>query len=473
MTTGSRVTDYRYDSPFTGVKSLGMYNSRVWTGTDWSPATKVARRLARATRPDPWRIFVTKNWSFLYESTDERQIIARHHELHERWSQQWRKWLDVQKAYHAKKAEDTKRRNEEPHPYNMSLNRFNNTPAGYQVWHNPSKTFLPLVPNRPAAMASIIGYPVPPEIWNTNDDNALIEKFRSKLTSVDGFHGGVAAAELEKTLKMIADTAKTLRRFGQRASAGDWPGALRVLYNGSSSAHVNGLAGLSKGASNYLAYQFGLKPLYEDMKGLGEYLAYCEENPKFQRVRVTRLRYQLFDHIGNSGGKCPSRIDETGRIVAYLKRMPSRLDLSGLTDLPSMLWERGYLSFVVDWWIPIGNTLQAMQMARNLEGVFVTTRRTLIRNGPFQSGPTIRVWDDSSTRVTLTLKRTVSSSLVVKLPSLKPIFHPLTEVRIRHANEAAALMLIKRKSIISAAEKLHEKASAFVKPHWGTPSRFG
>lgn len=455
MTTGIRVADYRYKDAY-GRKTLGLYKSRSWNGGDWSIsiAAAVRRRVLKQTRPESWYDYKAAHAKELfdvgtvtyrkgrrtYTVPDSKEIIRRHHDLYRVWAGKLRVWQQSLKEYHAWKAA-WKARDEELHPYTASIQKTYTTPAFISSMNGPASKI-------PESPVSSLGYPSIPStfsMWGTEDDNATIEKFREKLTNIKGFHAGVSVAEFEKTLRMIADNSKALRRFGQRLKKGDIPGALRVLYNGTSSAHINGFAGLSRGAQQYLAYQFGLKPLVMDMEGAGQFIGYTQFQTKTMRVRATRKQERGF---GDTGAyKRPGMKTVGMRIVAHLKSVPSALDLSGLLDVPSILWERLMFSFVIDWWFKIGQALQAMQMARKLEGTFVKTRYEKVTMGAYQSGTAYRVDSDSSQYLTVEVSRTIVKELIVKLPNLRPIFHPDTDVRLRHATEAIALLVVNKKRI--------------------------
>lgn len=232
-------------------------------------------------------------------------------------------------------------------------------------------------------------------------------------------------------------------------------GAARVLYNGSSS-HSVGFDGIPRAAQLYLGYQFGLKPLIGDIIDGARMLGWQATSPKTNKVKVRRFLAREAKYYGTVG-LTRSRVEQ-GQIVAFLSSAPNPLDFSGLSDIASMAWERLYGSFLVDWWFPVGNALSAMHMARSLTGKFVTTRTTRHFRGRYTSGKggyaDSVVLGDLSFEKTISVNRTVSSSLIAKLPKLKPTFHPVVEVRMRHALEAGALLVVNRRNIVSGYKRL-------------------
>lgn len=444
MTTGQKIQDWRYTDEIGQTNSLGHYSERTWRGGDYSMQEEIRKRGNDlwASRPGSWSYRKATSSAFLFSSSDPREIIARHHELYARWRAdvdgftarlaQYKAWKKAQIA-----------RKSEFHDYDVTIFKSYTTPAYIDLWSNLS-TYGPSAKSRSPVRA--FDYPTPPQIWREDDSNAVLGKLRNRLVDTEGFHAGVAVAELEKTLKLIGDSAKTLRRFGQRFSKGDIPGALRVLYNGTHSANISGFEGLQRWAKNYLAYKFGLEPLVQDVIGAAQFLGSTQNQVKIQRIRARKGGQREFDTShGMWHQKC--KVVEMEQVICVLKSTPSNLEISGLFDIPSILWERLTGSFIVDWWFKVGQYLDAMQMARILEGTFITTHYKRIDYGPYTSGTTYRVLNDSSSARKIVISRRVSTSLDVKIPRMRPLFHPKASVRMTHTLESIALLAVNRKRI--------------------------
>lgn len=73
------------------------------------------------------------------------------------------------------------------------------------------------------------------------------------------------------------------------------------------------------------------------------------------------------------------------QIVSYIEEVDT-VKLSGLTDPASIVWERIPYSFVVDWFLPIGNFLQSRALAQAVKGTFVRTATRRLK----ASGATIK-----------------------------------------------------------------------------------
>lgn len=465
MTTGDRTTDLRYTDADGRPKSLGKLFSKSWSGGDSSTISK-AQKVAKAAWPGFWYDYKARHADYFSSCIvlDGRGRVKPHsiEELKRRHRSVYAEYRLRMDAYIALKSRVVSLRKEvsaralEQHNYTCTIVQSNDVPCSWrQMWdswkpwhHNVSAS---------AAFGNQVG---PKACWSTNDDNALIEQLRSKLSGVPGFHAGVMIAELEKTVKFFGATASTLRLFGSLMSKpGRIPDALRVLYNGLEKEKRDNTIkwdGLPRSAQIHLGYQFGLKPLLEDVKSAAQMLGWQAGYSKTSKIRVRRRQKS------SSRSTYPvvmgwDRV-ETGQIIAYLTKAPREADFSGLTDLASILWERQWMSFVVDWWIPVGAALSALQLSQVLTGQFVTTRVTRDTRTNYRSGDgsfaTYQVLGDSSYYRTISVKRVVSSNLIPKLPKLKPIFHPDTDVRLRHTLEAGSLMIVQRHKIIKAVRWL-------------------
>jgi len=475
MTTGSRTTDLRYTDSRGIPKALGGYAYKSWSGGNSPSQSGKLKKLAAETYPGSWHFFRASRQSYLlelspikpglrttshgkvtsksinkvnYDRSNIAEIVRRHREVYQLWRARMDAYLAYRKqANEARKQESTRKR-ESFNAYDCYIMRSLDVPCSAR---NNS-----LGPNEPwlhgVAAVKLFGSNYGSNPWTANDDNALIEKIRSELNGVKGFHAGVALAEFEKTVAMFGSTATVLRRFGQRTAAKDAPGALRVLYNGEHSAHVN-WGFLPRAAQLYLGYQFGLKPLMEDVISGAQMLGWQQGQVKVNRIRVRRKvsREKIFDA---TSVKYPIQYETRKQIVCYLKEKPNALDYSGLTDLASVVWERLMWSFVVDWWFPVGSALSAMQMARKLTGTFITTTTQRRFRGSYSSG-VYSVLGDSSWSKEIQVSRVISSSLIAKMPNLKPIFHPKMEVRLRHSLEAGALLVLKRKAVVDGLSWLY------------------
>lgn len=345
-------------------------------------------------------------------------------------------------------AESRRLRKEENHNYDMTLSVRS---RGFGAIRDPNGN----VRWEQASITGLCGFSTATLEWSSNDSIALTNKLMGQISSGVDFHAAGALADVDRTVRMIGGSAKKLARSLKKASKGDLLGATRLLVNTkNSSASIGSVRSsatgrqkwLAQGSSvrdRYLMYQFGIKPLIQDVEAAARAAAWLTDRPIYQKVSAKRKLSEKFVEPRGFGTQCSVERTITVRTVAILKTQPPAADALGLTDIPSFLWERTLLSFVVDWWIPIGNWLQALQAKRALETAF--TVETVVKRTSLTLEPDPKSgwrWEQNApnTEYYVELKRRCGVGVNVPFPGFKPLFHKDTEVRIRHALESIALI---------------------------------
>lgn len=296
------------------------------------------------------------------------------------------------------------------------------------------------------SITSTISYAGPSGIsynWSTNDDLAMIGKLRERVAGSD-FNAGVFLGEGHQSLKTIADAAFRIRNAILDLRRGNIYQAARAL---SSTRPPQGGVSLRKStSSNWLELQYGWLPLLQDCESAAKFLAHHFSVPLQHVVRVSRE--QSGGHIDNKSGGISltnQRLYTRVSIKAVLKEKDV-VALSGLLDPLSVIWETLPYSFVIDWFIPIGNFLQARGLAQSLTGTFVTSKKQYASYSGCSidsPNPCFRNPDLSGcSGEDVTFTRTVSSSLAIPLPSVKPL-NQVTSWK-HCANAVALLLQLKR-----------------------------
>lgn len=444
MTVGNVVSDRTFpvtDSNGSYSGRGGEYYSRVWSGGDRS----------KTGRPSP-PTFVPSFREYAGDLNLNRfkrsQRLAILGDVYSRWRTARDFFFTQLKAYHIAKAKWRKESRGEMHPYNLYVDHTVHGVGDY--WNVPGK-----FGGNGVSLSGSFGWSSCNSGWTSEDDISLINKIRGKLDGGVGFQTGVALAEVDQTLSMIRSNAKRFRRIGESLVSGDLNKALRVAFNGSAANHIKGFSGLRGIADNYLLYQFGVKPLVHDVLDAARSYGYKSGRPKLIRVSV---RKRVTTHGSTSHGfwNQKSECQVRKSIVCYL-HTDELADESGVLDLPSILWERVPYSFVVDWWVNVGAYLSALHMARTVNGLTqfcqTSTERTTI--GPITSGSVYTITSNNGGfNRSVRQIRTISKSLVVPPPSVRPILHGDTEVRLRHTLEAISLIAQKGPAFRSAFNRL-------------------
>lgn len=189
----------------------------------------------------------------------------------------------------------------------------------------------------------------------------------------------------------------------------------------------------------WLEITYGWKPLLQDvqsqMQNLAEYLT-----EKSNRSRVVRSKAQTEEqYISYQDWGSYARTTTTARVVRkskyvlqyHIPENPGVLTQFGLTDLALVAWEIIPFSFVADWFIPVGNYLEAINAYSGLEfekGTLTESSSTYIESSlvakpAFGYNPVQQFVAYSPIRATNTLfsvNRTVLTSFpTVQMPTFK------------------------------------------------------
>jgi hypothetical protein len=267
-----------------------------------------------------------------------------------------------------------------------------------------------------------------------------------------------------KTVNQIADIAKRIATSLSNLRKGRVLAAFKVLFPTT-----------PKGAaSDFLAWKYGIKPLIGDLQGAAEHLAeYVLRSAPFKSnghakqsfTKESTTLYGTSSPFANSGAyeirKATIRVKygTSFTIPRLFKRQAATL---GFTNPANIAWELLPLSFVVDWFLPIGNWLSSLAALDGLvvkesyKTIFIVEQKTRYTTLHHFNGVTpsehpfittfgsdrgtdgYLFWEFlsfTSTRKTIYCKREVLTLPDVPLPTLK---NPISK---GHINSAVALFL--------------------------------
>lgn len=285
---------------------------------------------------------------------------------------------------------------------------------------------------------------IPNDDWTDADDLALIGKLHERIAGTD-FNAGVAIAEAPRALMLIAETATKLYKAVKQCKRGNPEGAVRILTGTKPKSKLSPKT--SAAADNWLALQYGWKPLVQDIYGAAVFLDNVYRRPPVYTFKVRRnatgRRKPLDSSLPFPQGivRLPCKLESSKQIVAQLTSVDFA-KLSGLQDPASVAWELVPFSFVADWVIPVGDYLQALNLARSIKGTYVTTktRRLWTYGAKADSNYALHAIHDGS-KISLkwtSVTRVVSSSLNIPSPKAKP-FEKVASWG--HAANAVALLV--------------------------------
>jgi hypothetical protein len=182
--------------------------------------------------------------------------------------------------------------------------------------------------------------------------------------------------EARETGRLVLGTARRLAQSYRALRAGNLPGAYRALglSNPPRAATArfnrdNGVDAIRAASNFWLELQYGWKPLLNDAKNAAETLAESLAEPASTLGRVTSTtRSRLFTRNDTQIEVSPAGFalkeesqNESYRGVWLFE--PNGLSIPaslGLLNPLSVAWELTPLSFVVDWFLPIGRYLEQL-----------------------------------------------------------------------------------------------------------------
>lgn len=194
----------------------------------------------------------------------------------------------------------------------------------------------------------------------------------------------VALAEMEKTVSLIGDTAYTLGRAYRKAKAGDLRGAREALHSSLRARNIPfkepkrftpSSGSLDSTSKRWLELRYGWGPLYYDTVGAAEALAASENFVPRQTARAGLERSSRqewtegpYSPLSRSNqGAYNFRFTQVdnwtirGYCLYDADPIQQRLGNSGLFNVLSTGWELIPFSFVVDWFVQIGDYIAAWE----------------------------------------------------------------------------------------------------------------
>jgi len=198
-----------------------------------------------------------------------------------------------------------------------------------------------------------------PQLSNIKALSNLLEKFKQS-----DFNLAVTAGESRESWHMISDRMFKFAEGLRRTRRGDLSGALRAL---GSSKRVSRRAKrkLDSGdvSGSFLELQYGWIPLMGDIYSASELIG----SPKLERSSIrTSVHLDGNDRVTSlAKHQSDSRTFKNERSAYHIAKLSTK-EISmavrlGLTNPLSIVWELTTLSFVADWFLPIGDLIQAVE----------------------------------------------------------------------------------------------------------------
>lgn len=225
-------------------------------------------------------------------------------------------------------------------------------------------------------------------VWNQNEANLAQVKAEAKLSEAE-WNATCSLGELAETLHMLKNPLQNVAKlFGYLTMPGKLAKQLKIY-----GAKVDDkLVTADYASGSWLLYRYGINPLIQDIKAGIEYFEKTlqQKIEGLQRcssgqVVEDRIEDTQISTLGNFSWRTRymKRTERKSIVhVYYEQKLLSDLwfKLKSLgahpSQIPSNLWEWTWLSFTVDWWLSVGNWLQAITPAPGitLKGRCVTQK---------------------------------------------------------------------------------------------------
>lgn len=169
---------------------------------------------------------------------------------------------------------------------------------------------------------------------------------------------GTSLAEAVKSFDLVASSAASIMKALIAVKHGNFRAAGNALG-------VTSLGGISK---RYLEYTYGWKPTMMDCYGAYQLLLESLNLPPVVTAKATERESDELNQIGYNAHKIlHANISATTCVSGILSDSYKRIaSQAGISDPLELAWELIPWSFVVDWVLPVGDFIRAMQAPSGL-----------------------------------------------------------------------------------------------------------
>lgn len=211
------------------------------------------------------------------------------------------------------------------------------------------------------------GYGLP--AIDTSILNRLETQVMNKLASVN-VNVGVEVAESRQTLRMLANCARSAAAAFKAVKRGDAGGLARALGASDKKGFMPNFGDAI--GKRRLEFEYGWKPLIQTTYNLVD--TFQKGLKRAQILSARKMHsdsYPVSDALGNPYQV--SSVSGTSKRIHIVKIFASpksesldALGQLGLTNPAGILWELVPYSFVADWFIPVGDILQAASLTMSM-----------------------------------------------------------------------------------------------------------
>ncbi len=293
-------------------------------------------------------------------------------------------------------------------------------------------------------MSCTASTPVDLDNYFQANDTVTVQSRLSELIKGHDFNLAVNVAQGKQTTEMVVAALGSLGNAIRDVKRGNFASAARRLgvpprpnygstvkgardRRGSTELSTKDVAG------RWLELQYGWLPMLNDVYEAQKAYHRLTSGPRKMTFAVSVKRdskRDLSTSPTNYSGwaNCRGRIGIKAEIYETISA-PRSL---GLTDPASVLWEIIPYSFVVDWFIPIGSYLENLNVLKDLQGRFMTTRQVRFAYSGIPKN-FLYYKDATCNGGGINLDRRISTSISVAKPGLTSLPDAMSPNRIWNA----------------------------------------
>lgn len=220
-----------------------------------------------------------------------------------------------------------------------------------------------------------------------HDEDALNQSTTQAINKLGGQTAqlGAALAEAKQTFGMLLDTSRVLLSSYRALKRGSLKDAWYFL-GGSRRDFLT----FKTQANRALAVKFGWLPLMHDLKEGHDWFADNADTPLLVHgtSSSSRTHSGSFTMMDGAHASWSYRSTATTRLTARLRTdFLVKANKGGLLNPASIAWEVTPFSFVLDWWMPIGNIIQTYSDTAGLDFYYGSTSRVSEGSATYRSRP--------------------------------------------------------------------------------------
>lgn len=270
-----------------------------------------------------------------------------------------------------------------------------------------------------------------PSIFSANDEITLQSRLAESVKG-HNFNLAVSAAQGKQTVDMVVNAIHSIGGAISDLKKGRFESAARRfgVNRRPSKLSEKDVAG------RWLELQYGWLPLLSDVHEASKAYEALTSSSRKNTISVSVSRDKPFDSSTSlSLFNCPGTIKERWRLVYEMSEQMSAARSLGLTDPASVAWELIPYSFVVDWFIPIGDYLSNLNTIPKLQGRFMTIKVRRFQGSAIVNRSAGVPWKKFPTTFVnqCFFTRTCSTGLTVTKPSFESFEEAMSPKRIFNA----------------------------------------